>query len=193
MPRVLIPLAPGVEELEAIAAVDILRRAGCHVVTASVEAPNPIVGRNRIRLLADIDLKDALLEWESDWDLVLLPGGLRGVETLAASGDLMSLLESRVQSERPLAAICAAPLLLVQAGVDTNLNLTCHPGVVDTLLARSASQAIREDAVFQDGYVITSRGAGTAVDFALACVEALLGATARREVEAEIALEAVES
>ena len=91
MKRVLVPLAPGFEEVEALTVVDYLRRAGAHVVTASVGAKNPIAGKQRIRVMADIDLQEALDEWGDAFDLVVLPGG-PGVAKLAESEPLMQLL-----------------------------------------------------------------------------------------------------
>lgn len=182
-PRVLVPLGAGFEELEAIASIDVLRRAGCQVVTVSVGAPNPIVGRNRIRVLADIDLADALAEWGDDWDLVLLPGGLGGVEAIEGDADLMGLIGRRVAAGQLTAAICAAPRVLKAVGLDTDTPVTGHPGCRGDL---DGFSAYREDAVVVSGSVITSRGPGTAIDFGLECVSALLGPEVAARIAAEI-------
>lgn len=179
--RVLVPLAPGFEELEAIAAVDYLRRAGAHVVTASVDAPNPITGRNRIRIMADIDLPEALEEWGEAWDLVVVPGG-PGVAKLAESEALMGLLRRRLAAGGATAAICAAPRLLAAAGLPEDTAITNHPGCRDDL---DAFSAYTTDAVAVAGHVVTSRGPGTAIAFALACVEALYGADAAAALRVE--------
>jgi len=182
-PRVLVPLGTGFEELEAIASVDVLRRAGCQVVTASVGAANPIVGRNRIRVMADIDLADALAEWGDEFDLVLLPGGLGGGAAVEGSDELMALLRSRLESGRLTAAICAAPRALAAAGLDLSTPLTGHPGCRADL---ESFADYREEAVVVSGPVITSRGPGTAVEFGLACVAALLGDAKAAEIRAQI-------
>ncbi|MFT5429826.1 MAG: 4-methyl-5(b-hydroxyethyl)-thiazole monophosphate biosynthesis [Myxococcota bacterium] len=182
-PRVLVPLGTGFEELEAIAAVDVLRRAGCQVITASVGATNPIVGRNRIRVLADLDLSDALTEWGDDWDLVLIAGGLGGVEAITANTELMALVRGRIKGERAVAAICAGPRALRDAGLPLDTAITGHPGCADDL---KEFTDYRTDAVVRAGSVITSRGAGTAVQFSLACVALLCGDAVADRVRAEI-------
>lgn len=174
MPRALVLLATGVEELEAIAPIDLLRRAGVHVVTASVGARNPIVGRNRIRLMADLDLAEALVEWGDDWDLVVVPGGAAGVEALMADERVLDLLRGRLTAGRLTAAICAGPKVLARAGLAAGTAITSHPGVQGDL----AAYDYRTDAVVSTGAVITSRGPGTAVAFGLALVEALCGVEA---------------
>ena len=188
MTRVLIPLANGVEELEAIATINVLRRAGCHVVSASVGSRNPIVGRNRIRLMADIDLSDAMTEWANDWDLVVLPGGLAGVTVLSESDVLMQLITQRLHDEKPVAAICAAPLLLVQAGLKPERMITCHPAVTSHIRNQSPAQSLCGDAVVVDRDIITSQGAGTAVEFALSCAELLRGESVMKDVAKQMAV-----
>ena len=186
--RVLIPLANGVEELEAVATIDVLRRAGCHVVSASVGCKNPIVGRNRIRLMADIDLLDAMTEWAHDWDLVVLPGGLGAVKVLGESDMLMEVIAQRLHEAKPIAAICAAPILLVQAGLEPQRTITCHPAAASHIKMHSPAQSLCADTVIVDRSVITSRGAGTAVEFALSCAELLCGASVMTSVAKQMAL-----
>ena len=159
--RVLVPLAPGFEELEAIAVVDLLRRAGCHVVTASVAAANPILGRNRMRVMADLDLSEAL------------------------AGDLllMGLLARRLGTGAPTAAICAAPGVLARAGLPRETAITGHPACRGDL---AEFTDYRDEAVVRDGAVVTSRGPGTAVAFALALVELLFGADRAKALATEI-------
>lgn len=170
--RVLVPLAPGFEEVEALAVVDYLRRADIHVVTASVGAPNPITGRSRIRVMADIDLDEALTEWGDAWDAVVIPGGGPGVERLLESEAVLGLLARRMEKGELVAAICAGPRVLAKAGLAAGTAVTSHPGARDELAAR---HDYREDAVVRAGAVITSRGPGTAVAFALALVAAIAG------------------
>ena len=179
--RVLVPLATGFEELEAIAAVDLLRRAGAHVVTASVDTPNPVTGRNRVRVMADIDLPEALEEWGDDWDLVVLPGG-PGVDALGKNEALMGIVGKRIAAGAPIAAICAAPKLLAQAGLSVTTRVTSYPSTQADL---GAYGSYATDTVVVDGSVVTSRGPGTAVPFALACVELLFGAARAMEIANE--------
>lgn len=181
--RVLVPLAPGFEELEATAAIDYLRRAGAHVVTASVDAPNPIRGRNKMRVMADIDLEEALTEWGDQWDLLVLPGG-PAVEKLAASEALMGLLTRRLVAGGQTAAICAAPTLLAKAGLKAGTKVTSYPSTQGAIESSAEVEYLR-DAVVVDGSIVTSRGPGTAIAFALACVEALFGADKAAEIKAE--------
>jgi 4-methyl-5(b-hydroxyethyl)-thiazole monophosphate biosynthesis len=180
MKTVLVPLAPGFEEVEALTVVDYLRRAGAHVVTASVGATNPITGKHRIRVMADIDLSEAIAEWGDAFDLVVLPGG-PGHTNLAASEPLMELLRARLQQKQPTAAICAAPTVLAAAGLDRATRLTSWPGSRAEL---ADFERYAEDAVVVDGHITTSRGPGTAVPFALALIEQLFDAATRDKVRA---------
>lgn len=183
MKRALVFLAPGFEELESIAPIDLLRRADVQVVTASVGAPNPIVGRNRIRVMADVDLGEALVEWGDDWDLVLVPGGAKGVEGLLADERVLGLLRGRLTGGKLTGAICAGPRVLARAGLAAGTPITSHPGVQAEL---EGSYDYRTEAVVVSGPVITSRGPGTAVAFGLACVEALCGAAVAGRIRESI-------
>jgi len=170
--RVLVPLAPGFEEVEALAVVDYLRRADVHVVTASVGAPNPITGRSRIRVMADIDLEEAVAEWGDAWDAIVVPGGGPGVERLLESEAVLGLIGRRLAAGGLVGAICAGPRVLARAGLADGTALTSHPSAQAELAAR---YVYKDDAVVIDGAVVTSRGPGTAVAFALALVAALAG------------------
>lgn len=181
--RVLVPLGDGFEELEALAVVDLLRRVGCQVITASVGSANPMVGRNRIRVMADLDMDEALAEWGEGWDLVVLPGGLGGTEAMEDHAGLMDLVRRRVDGGRLTAAICAAPRILARVGLARSVAITGHPGCRGDL---DDFGDYREDAVVVDGAVITSRGPGTAVAFGLALVSALFGAERADALRAEI-------
>ena len=178
MKRVLVPLAPGFEEVEALTAVDYLRRAGAHVVTASVGAKNPIAGKHRIRVMADIDLSEALAEWGEDFAAVVLPGG-PAVQALAENDEIVGLVKNRLERGELTGAICAAPLVLAKAGLATATRITSWPGVRQDLAAYTNYS---EDLVVREGHVITSRGPGTSVAFALALVEALFGADKAEEI-----------
>ena len=173
--RALVPLAPGFEEVEALTVVDVLRRAGVHVVTASVGATNPIVGRNRIRVMADLDLAEALGEWGDDWDVIVVPGGLPGVQALEADGRIVDLVRHRLATGRLTAAICAAPRILLAAGMDPSTPVTGHPACRNDM---AEAQSYREAAVVRTESLITSRGPGTAMAFALEILDALQGPAA---------------
>jgi 4-methyl-5(b-hydroxyethyl)-thiazole monophosphate biosynthesis len=174
--RVLVPLAPGCEELEAVTIIDLLRRAGIEVVVAGIEA-GAVTASRGVRLLPDVSLDEAL---EMDYDLVALPGGLLGADNLAADERLTSLLREMNESGRYVAAICAAPKVLAQNGILSGRKATAFPGV----LQAEQHPDITGEAVTRDGKVITSRAAGTAMDFALELIETLTDRETRDSVEA---------
>jgi 4-methyl-5(b-hydroxyethyl)-thiazole monophosphate biosynthesis len=174
-PSVLVPLAEGFEELEAVTVVDLLRRAGIDVVTAGL-ADGPVRASRGTRVLPDTTL-DVVAD--RDWDMVVLPGGLPGADHLAADARLRDLLQRHASADRWTAAICAAPKVLVAAGLLEGKRATAYPGVLE---AAGYGDAVAE-AVVRDGQIITSRGPGTAMDFALALIAVLAGDAKRDEVE----------
>jgi 4-methyl-5(b-hydroxyethyl)-thiazole monophosphate biosynthesis len=178
MKRVVVPLAEGFEELEAVTIIDILRRAGVDVVVASV-AGSPVTGSHGIRLAADTPLA-ALAE--QDFDMIALPGGMPGADHLKKDPLVAALVRRLHDAGRPVAAICAAPMVLAAAGVLDGRRATSYPG----FLKDADKATVVGDAVVVDGGVITSRGPGTALDFALALVEALLGPAARQDIEGRL-------
>lgn len=178
MPTVLLPLAPGFEDLEAVTVVDILRRAGVEVVTAGLH-PGLIQGARGTRIQPDADL-DAVLD--RDFDMIALPGGLPGSEHLKNDARIQALLKRLGAAGRYTAAICAAPMALAQAGLLDGRRITSYPGVVEKLAIPGA--ACVTDGVVVDGKVVTSRGPGTALDFALTLAELLTGRERRGQVEA---------
>lgn len=178
MARVLIPLAQGCEELEAVTVIDLLRRAKIDVVTAGLDKQTVTASRG-VRLVPDTDLDTAL---QQDYDMLILPGGLPGADHLDHDPRIRSLIKKMAVEKKYTAAICAAPKALANAGVLEGRKATAYPGVLDNL--KLSHTRITGDAVVIDGNVITSRGPGTAMDFALALIEALLGKPVRTEVEA---------
>jgi 4-methyl-5(b-hydroxyethyl)-thiazole monophosphate biosynthesis len=178
MKRVLVPLAEGFEELEAVTIIDILRRARVEVVVASLEG-GTVTGSHGIRLAADTPLA-ALAE--QDFDMIVLPGGMPGADRLKKDPRIAEIVRSLHAKGRPVAAICAAPMVLAAAGVLDGKRATSFPG----FLADAARTTVTGDAVVVDGGVITSRGPGTALDFALTLVEELSGADARRSIESRL-------
>lgn len=173
MPCVLIPLAPGFEEIEAVTLADVLRRGGASVVLASTTSTTSVEGSHAIRVEADVLLSGVL---ERDFDLILLPGGEPGTTHLAADAVLCSMIEAQAAAGRALGAICAAPRLLAALGLLRGRRATSHPSVAAAL--RQAGALYSEDRVVRDGNLLTSRGPGTALEFALAALE-MLGETSR--------------
>lgn len=180
--NVLVPVADGTEDLEAVAIIDILRRAGATVTIASVTGSLGVTCSQGIRISADCLIADCT---DREYDLVALPGGIPGVEHLRDSGDLIRILQRQNRAGKLYGAICASPAVVLQPhGLLENRLATCHPGFADKLVNRDTTGAT----VIADGNCITSRGAGTAVDFGLALVEHLFGHDKRRSVEAGLAL-----
>jgi 4-methyl-5(b-hydroxyethyl)-thiazole monophosphate biosynthesis len=180
MPRVLVPLAPGCEELEAVTIIDLLRRAGIEVVSAGLAA-GPVKASRGTVLLPDATLDDAL---KQDYDMVVLPGGMPGAKNLNEDPRVKALLHKMADSGKFTGAICAAPFVLAEAGLLAGKRATSYPGFVDKMNLPDVTSV--HDPVVQDGKVITSRGPGTAMDFALALIEILSGRTKRDEVEAAL-------
>jgi 4-methyl-5(b-hydroxyethyl)-thiazole monophosphate biosynthesis len=173
MPTVLVPLAEGFEEIEALAPVDLLRRAGIDVVTATLAPGIHVTGRDGITVHADKALADAVT---ADFDLVFLPGG-PGTKQLRADVRIRELVLKQHQAGRWLAAICAAPTVLHDCGLLAGRRYTAHFSVADELPA-----ILAEERIVTDGNITTSRGAGTAVEFGLH----LVGLLAGRDKSAEI-------
>ena len=180
MATVLVPLAQGCEELEAVTIVDLLRRAGITVVTAGLDA-SPVTASRGVTLVPDTDLDQAL---QTEFDMVVLPGGLPGADHLDNDPRVQRLLKDMANSGKFTAAICAAPKVLASAGLLAGKAATSFPGVLDAM--GLADTSYRADPVVQDGKVITSRGPGTAMDFALSLIENLAGKEKRDEVESKL-------
>ncbi len=180
MASVLIPLAQGCEELEAVTVIDILRRAGVDVVTAGLD-DQPVRASRGTVLIPDTEL-DAVRE--NTFDMIVLPGGLPGADHLRDDLRLREMLIKNVTERRYVAAICAAPRALAAAGLLDNHRATSFPGSID--IAAISGLTYVEEPVVIDNLVITSRGPGTAMDFALTLVESLLGKQKRDEVEAPL-------
>ncbi len=180
MASVLVPLAQGCEELEAVTIIDLLVRAGVEVVSAGLE-PGPVTASRGVVLVPDTTLDEAL---KRDYDMVVLPGGMPGAENLDNDPRVHELLRKMADSGRYTAAICAAPKVLANAGLLAGKKATSFPGFVDKMELSDVDYL--QEAVVQDGKIITSRGPGTAMDFALSLVELLVGKEKRDEVEAKL-------
>lgn len=177
MKRVLCLLAPGFEEIETVAPIDLLRRAGAEVVIASLPGDDLVTGRSGIVLKADLAL-DAVDT--GGFDLLVIPGG-PGVQGMRADGRPAQLARAFFDSQRLVAAICAGPTVLGDAGLLDGRRFTSHISVQGELHG-----SLPEERVVKDGLVITSRGAGTAVDFGLALVAELFGVDKAAEIASAI-------
>jgi 4-methyl-5(b-hydroxyethyl)-thiazole monophosphate biosynthesis len=177
MARVLVPLAPGCEELEAVTVIDLLRRAQIEVVTAGL-APGPVKGSRGTVLLPDTTLDAAL---KQDYDMIVLPGGQPGATNLEQDARILALLKKMAAAGKFTAAICAAPKILAVAGLLDGKHATSYPGALDT--QQFPAIRLETQAVVHDGQVLTSRGPGTAMDFALALIELLTDRATRDRVE----------
>lgn len=180
MASVLVPLAHGCEELEAVTIIDLLVRAGVDVVSAGLES-GPVTASRGVVLVPDMTLDEAL---QRDFDMVVLPGGAPGAERLANDSRIGELLKKMANSGKFTAAICAAPKVLAGAGLLDGKQATSYPGFIDKMTIDGMRYS--EQAVVQDGKVVTSRGPGTAMDFALHLIEVLVDKAKRDEVEASL-------
>ncbi len=168
MGTVYVFLADGFEEIEAFAAVDILRRADVQVQVVSVTPDEIVRGSHDIPVLCDKNIENCDF---FDAALLLLPGGMPGATTLGESEDLKKLLLNFNAQKKPIAAICAAPMVLGKLGILKGLKATCYPGFEQYLEGAECTGALVE----KDGNIITGRGPGAAFAFAFAVVELLLG------------------
>lgn len=174
--KILVPLAPGFEEMEAITVIDILRRAKLNIVTAAI-SENPVKGSHNIKITAD-----TMLNENDKYSAIVLPGGMPGTNNLKDDKRIISLIKSINKSGGITAAICAAPIVLAEAGVLSGKKYTCYPGFEDDI----KNAFFQPEPVVADGNIITSRGAGTAIPFALKLVEILAGKASASEVEKSI-------
>ncbi|XP_078439191.1 class I glutamine amidotransferase-like superfamily protein [Wolffia australiana] len=168
-PQVLVALADGVEEMEAVMIIDILRRAKANVVAVSIEDKLELVASRNTKLVADMLLEDST---ELNFDLILLPGGLGGAKAFAASDKLMALLKEQAASGKLYGAVCASPALVLEPhGLLKGKKATSYPSMWSFLSDESESH----NRVVVDGNLITSQGPGTSMEFALAVVQKLFG------------------
>ena len=166
--KVLIPLAEGFEEIEAVTIIDVLRRADLHVTVVGVGA-REIMGAHGIKITADILLD----EYQDTPDAVILPGGMPGSENVKRSPKVNEIVKKVYAQQKLVGGICAAPAVaLGPTGVLDGKKATCFPGFEKQL---PASVQFSEDRVVMDGNVVTSRGAGTSFEFSLKIVERLSG------------------
>ena len=168
MKTIFVFLADGFEEIEALAPVDILRRAGLSVKTVSVMDEQVVAGAHGVPVLADVMFDEINAE---DAEMILLPGGLPGATNLDAHQGLSQMILDFAKEEKPLAAICAAPLVFGNRGLLEGKKATCYPGFETYLKGAQYTAALVE----KDGNFITGKGTGAAMEFAFAIVEKYCG------------------
>lgn len=165
MSRVYMFFANGFEEVEALTVVDLLRRAGIDIFMVSVTGEPEVTGSHKIRIRTDL----LLSEIREDADMIVLPGGMPGTNHLKKCAALADMIRDYDRKGKYLAAICAAPTVYGEMGLLKNRRATCYPGMETGLL--EAEHTL--DSVAVSGNYITSRGLGTAIDFALKLIEIL--------------------
>lgn len=175
MAKVTVILADGFEEVEAMAIVDVLRRAQIEVVIAGLHE-GPISSARRVKVIPDTVIDTIKVE---DFDMLVLPGGQPGSDNLNADKRVRDLIRNFNSAGKLTGAICAAPYVLANAGILDGKNVTSYPGFEDRL----GSALYKEKTVVEDGNVLTSRGPGTALCFALAIVESLAGKEKSRQIK----------
>ncbi|MDC4204367.1 MAG: DJ-1/PfpI family protein [Candidatus Manganitrophus sp.] len=174
MKRVLILLAPGFEEIEAVTIIDILRRAGVAVTVAGT-VEGAIEGSRKVKLLADLSIDKVA---GGDYEMIVLPGGQPGTNNLATDERVGRILKEAAAKERYISAICAAPSILASAGFLAGKQATSHPSVRERMGRADYSEA----RVVVDGRWVTSRAPGTAMEFAFELVRLLVGEEKVKEV-----------
>jgi len=180
MARILVPLAQGCEELEAVTITDLLARAGFEVVTAGLDE-RPVKASRGMTLVPETTIERVM---DEDFDMMVLPGGQPGATHLNEDPRIHQLLKRLNDKGRYTAAICAAPKVLADAGLLGGKRATGYPGTFDGM--RPPEVTVVSDRVVRDGRVITSRGPGTAMDFALELIEVLAGKGKREQVESAL-------
>lgn len=172
-------LADGLEEIEGLTVVDILRRAGVEVVTISVSGKKEVTGAHQITVLADELFEQADF---AKLDGVVLPGGMPGTTNLMNHEGVNRILEQFAAEGKLIAAICAAPSVLGQAGLLAGRRAACYPGFEEKL----TGAVVSAEPVVQDENIITSRGMGTAISFALSLTAYFLGQEKADEIGTSI-------
>ena len=163
---VLVPVAQGIEEMEAITIIDVLRRAEAKVIVASVDQKEIHAARGTV-FMADTLIRECM---DQEFDLIVLPGGIPGAMNLQKSKDLEILLKKQAEKKKYYGAICASPaVVLHHHGLVRPGRVTCHPGFANEI----ENGAVQDQNVVQDQNCITSKGAGTALEFALELVSLL--------------------
>lgn len=173
-------LGTGFEEMEAIAPLDLLRRAGVEVLTVGINGKT-VVGSHKIAIEADITIGEMNL---MDMDMIIIPGGLGGVASLRACPEALAALKFGWENGKYVAAICAGPTVLADLGITDGKKCTCYPGHETNM----GSAVMQKQAAVVDGKLITGTSAGCAIPFGLELVSALKGEEAAEKVKKQIVI-----
>lgn len=179
--KAMIILAPGFEDLEAVTVIDLLRRAKFQVSVISLHE-DEVIGNRGTRIITDGNL--ALLDKQAEFDVIVLPGGQPGADNLSADPRVIRRLKDQVQANRWVAAICAAPKVLAQAGLLTGKKISHFPGAL--VPSELKDVVVADTGVSVDAPLITGRSPGSALDFALAVIEQVAGMETRVQVETDL-------
>ena len=176
--KVLVLLAEGFEEMEAVITSDLCIRAGLDVCVAGIDGID-VTGSHGLSLIADCELVDL----DDEFDAVVIPGGMPGAQNIADNDMAMELIQAHADAGKLICAICAAPgVTLGSTDILSGLKATCYPGCETDLVCREFS----EDRVVVDGNIITSRGPGTAEEFALKCIAEMNSAELSEQIQKQI-------
>lgn len=186
MKKILLLLAEGFEEIEALTPVDYMRRKDIVVDTCSIEGGKKVTGAHNITVEADKVLGD--IRSSDEYDGVIIPGGLPGATNLRDNDRVIDLVREFHESEKLIGAICAGPIVLQKAGILDGKQVTSYPGFEDEL----GESKYKEATVVKDGNIITARGPAVAVYFTLEIMQSLIGKEKTEELRGEILLDLVE-
>ena len=178
--KIIVFLAEGFEEVEALTVVDYLRRVDIEVSMVSVTEEKSVKGAHSIEVIADKVISE--IDDLKSYDGLVIPGGLPGATNLRDNKDLIEIVKDMNKHEKLIAAICAGPIVLAKAGIINNRKVTSYPGFEDQL----KKSMYVEHSVVADGNIITSRGPSLAVNFALEIVRYLLGEEKEQELKEDI-------
>jgi len=184
--KAIVLLADGFEDVEAVTPIDYLQRAGIEVTTASISGSLTVTSKwGVIKMTATSTLAEVTKQGTNSYDAIILPGGMPGTANLAASKETSALIKDMAANGKLICAICAAPaLVLAPLGLLKGKNFTCYPNMEEKVTDGKWSG----DRVVTDGNVITSRGAGTAGEFAVAIIEKLLDKAAAQKLAETVLL-----
>jgi len=182
--KVIVLLADGFEEVEAVTPIDYLRRAGVEVTTASVSLFMTVKGSRGIQVNANTELA-GVGSGAGDWDAVVIPGGASGADNIASSEEACALLKNMAAAGKLVCAICASPaVVLAPLGLLSGKKFTCYPG----LETRVTDGKFSDERVVVDGNIITSRSAGTAGEFSIAIIKELLDEASAKKIADSVLL-----
>lgn len=186
MKKILLLLAEGFEEIEALTPVDYMRRMNIVVDTCSINKEKKVIGAHNIIVETDKILDE--ISSSEEYDGLIIPGGLPGATNLRDNNRVVELVKEFNENEKLVGAICAGPIVLERAGILEGKEVTSYPGFKEDL----KDSIYKEEIVVQDGNIITGRGPAVAVYFSLKLIENLLGKEKVEELKKEILLDMVE-